>query len=449
MKNQISRRGFIAASSAIAAVAATGAEKKAAVPAAEVKKGKLITSAPMLQNHAENSMCIAFAVSDMANGFVEYSTSPDMKDAVKVKCGGYRVTDMNDLAMRIRLRNLKPATKYYYRIGADRIEFKHGYSMKITGTELDGTVRSFTTAGAKAESRFAVINDTHNHVKSMELVFNKVEEINPPCVMWNGDATNTEETFERLVATYLRPGISKKDYAAERAYCLVQGNHEYRGMANRQSERIWMFRDPEERLSRDWDLGRNFAIRQGDIAIIGLDTAEDKLDSRDVFAGLFCSEPYREAQALWLKDALERPEIKSAPHLVALCHIPIFDSRPNANPGDIRPNDGGGHASWQRTCGNLWGPLLDKAGCHLVITAHQHRYRYDAPAAGRGWGQIVGGGPELGEVVVDWKTRKTVKDATRFPTVVEGKVEGGLLKIVVHDVFNKRIVDTFEFKPRA
>ena len=166
MGNSISRRGFLAASGAVAALAAGGADTKAAVKADEPKKGKLIVSPPVLQNAAENSMCVAFAVSDMANGYVEYSTSPDMANAVKVKCGGYRVTDMNDLAMRVRLRNLKSATKYYYRIGADRIEYKHGYSMKITGTETDPEVRSFTTAGAKAESRFAVVNDTHNNFKS-------------------------------------------------------------------------------------------------------------------------------------------------------------------------------------------------------------------------------------------------------------------------------------------
>lgn len=445
--NSISRRGFLAASGAVAAVAATGAESKKDAAAKE-KKGKLIISRPMLQNAAENSVGVAFAVSDMANGYVEYSTSPDMKNAVKVKCGGYRVTDMNDVAMLVRLRKLKPATKYYYRIGADRIEFKHGYSMKIIGSEADPAVRSFVTAGAGAKSAFAVINDTHNQTKAMNLIFDKVEELDPPCVVWNGDATNSEETFAQLVSTYLAPRIERKDYASWRPYLLAQGNHEYRGMANRHSERIWMFRDPEERSSRDWDLGRNFAVRQGDIALIGLDTAEDKLDSRDVFAGLFCSEPYREAQAQWLKDALERPEIKSAPHLVAFCHIPIFDPRSNANPGDLRPNDNGGSASWQRTCGNLWGPLLEKAGCQLVVTAHQHRYRYDAPAAGRSWAQIVGGGPEL-EEVRNWKTGQVTKDKTRFPTVVEGRAEDGRLKVFVHDVFNKRVVDSFEFKARA
>ena len=33
-----------------------------------------------------------------------------------------------------------------------------------------------------------------------------------------------------------------------------------------------MYRQPEERNPRDWDLGRNFAVRLGDIALIGLDT---------------------------------------------------------------------------------------------------------------------------------------------------------------------------------
>ena len=224
MSGTISRRGFLAASGAVAALAAGGAEAKNA--AAGKKEGKLIVSPPVLQNAAENSMCVVFAVSDMANGYVEYSTSPDMSDAVKVKCGGYRVTDMNDLAMRVRLRNLKSATKYYYRIGADRIEYKHGYSMKIVGTEVDPEVRSFTTAGSAARSHFAVINDTHKQWKPFGLVVDKVEELDPAFVVWNGDCTNTEEKFQNLVDAYLTPKIAKRDYAANRPYCLAQGNHE-------------------------------------------------------------------------------------------------------------------------------------------------------------------------------------------------------------------------------
>ena len=43
----------------------------------------------------------------------------------------------------------------------------------------------------------------------------------------------------------------------------------------------------------------------------------------------------------------------------------------------------------------------------------------------------MGGGPELG-------VARGQPDATRFPTVVEGKVEDGRLRLIVHDVLNGR-----------
>lgn len=403
---------------------------------------KLIISAPMLQNPAPTSMGVAFAVSDMANGFVEYSESPDMKDAKKVKCGGFRVTDMNDKVMLVRLTRLKPATKYYYRIGADRIFYGGGYKMRIIGTECDPVVYSFVTAGENARAHFCVYNDTHAKWPEFALVADKVAELDPAAVVWNGDACNTQETIDGLVDIFLAPKIRRKDYASRIPVCLAPGNHDMRGMACRHLEKVFMFRQPEERLARDWDLGRNFAFRQGDIAMIGLDTAEDKLDSRDVFAGLFCSEPYREAQTHWLKDALERPEIKSAPYIVAFCHIPLFDSNPTHNPGDVYPNDTdprytSDFAYWQRACANMWGPLFVKAGVQLVITAHMHKYRYDAPNASRPWAHMVGGSWKLDE------------NNGRFQTVIEGKVEDGRLRVLVHDVHHRRVVEEYSYKPRV
>ena len=88
--------------------------------------GRLIASAPMLQNYASESIGVAFAVNDWANGYVLVSERPDMAGARKIKCGGYRVTDLNDRVQQIRVTGLKPATRYYYRIGADRIQYKAG-----------------------------------------------------------------------------------------------------------------------------------------------------------------------------------------------------------------------------------------------------------------------------------------------------------------------------------
>ncbi|MBE6396277.1 MAG: hypothetical protein E7046_04665, partial [Lentisphaerae bacterium] len=92
--------------------------------------GRLIASAPVLQNAAERSMGVAFAVSADASGWVEISQSPDMSGSKRVYSGGLGMMEVNDRIAQILIRDLRPATRYWYRIGADRIEYKGGYKMK-------------------------------------------------------------------------------------------------------------------------------------------------------------------------------------------------------------------------------------------------------------------------------------------------------------------------------
>lgn len=415
---------------------AEGSEENASAPAA------LIDSAPMLQNYAEDSIGVAFSVTDKANGYVIIGERSDLSDGRKVYCGGYRVTDMNSDVMLVRLTGLKPATTYYYRIGADRIHYGGGYDMKITGNEEDKHIYSFRTAGAGAKAHFCVINDTHVHWDAFEKLTAKLVALAPSCVVWNGDASNSEETVQAQKRIYLKPEITHKDYAAQTPYLFCPGNHDSRGLANRHLERVWMFRQPEERAARDWDLGRNFAVRMGDVALIGLDTAEDKMDTNPLFANLFASDSYRRAQVDWLRDALRRKDIASAPYLVALCHIPLYDADPKANPGDIAPADkdprySTDFAAWQRTCATLWAPLLQEAGCQLVITAHQHHYHYDEPTDERKWAHMVGGGPE-----------GTKKSASNFATIIEGEVKDGALVVRAYNVVKDEVIDEHTFKPR-
>ncbi len=456
----IQRREFIRAGGMLAIVGAGGravaaegaAEEKGTVPAAEgAAPAKLIVSPPVLQNAAETSIGVGFAVSAMANGYVKISSSPDMKDARLVKCGGYRVTGMDDKFILVRLTGLDPATTYYYTIGADRIDYQHGYSMKIVGSEEDPRVYSFRTLGAAALSSFCVVNDTHCRPEAFGPAVDKIAELAPSCVVWDGDACNSHETFESLLPVFYTPEIARVDYAACQPYLFVPGNHDYRGLAARHLERAMMFREMEERPPRFWDLGRNFAVRCGDIALIGLDTGEDKLDTRPSQAGLFNFAPYRLAQRDWLAEVLERPDVKSAPFVVAFCHIPLHDDNPHAHPGDVEGNGDGKYwhdfALWQRTCRNLWGPLFAKHGVQAVICAHQHRYRYDAPTEDRPWAHFVGGGPTFGP---QKKADGTVtEDPSRFPTVIEGKVEDGKLRITAHDLYHRTIAGSYLFPPRT
>lgn len=444
------RRQFLKASALVSAALATNDFAQAneiLSPLSESSQGEeenlpLLMSAPMLQNYAETSMGIAFAVSDMANGYVVYGEQPDLSDSRKVMCGGFRTTEISDRVIQVRLTGLKPSTTYYYRIGADRIQYKSGYNMRIVGNEEDEHIYHFTTAGPASRAHFCVINDTHAKWDAFAPSIDKIVQLSPSCVVWNGDASNVEETIEAQMRIFLTPNIARKDYATEIPYLFCPGNHDLRGMANRHLERVWMYRQPEERSSRDWDLGRNFAVRMGDVAMIGLDTGEDKLDTNPLFAGLFNSSAYREAQTLWLKDALCQPEIANAPYLVAFCHIPLFDRNGKHNPGDVAPADKSSqyntdYALWQRTCAKLWIPLLKAAHCQLIITGHQHFYRYNAATKSRPWAQIIGGGPYMDS------TQKG-----KFPTVIEGEVKDDKLHITVHNILSGKIQQTMTFARR-
>ena len=441
---RMDRRNFLKGAAVTAAVVGTSDWVKAAEHissfAGEEDPERLIATAPMLQNFAETSVGVAFAVNGLANGYVLIGERPDLSDARKVVCGGIRMSDIDERVIQVRITDLKPATKYYYRIGADRIHYGGGYDMKVLGTEEDPRIYSFTTAGEALRGRFCVINDTHVRWNAIGPELDKIADLAPACVIWNGDASNTEEELENLVKIYLDHPLERKDYAACTPYLFCPGNHDSRGRANRHLERVWMYRQPEERSPRDWDLGRNFAVRLGEVALIGLDTAEDKLDTNPRFAGLFKSGPYREAQTAWLKDALARPEIASAPFLVAFCHIPLHDDDPAHNPGDVAPADydpqySADFAYWQRTCARMWGPLLNEAGCQLLITAHMHKFRFDPAGPGRSWAQLVGGG-------------STMQEGDAYPTVIEGEVVNGFLRMRVHNIYAGRVQGVFLFAPR-
>jgi hypothetical protein len=256
-------------------------------------------------------------------------------------------------------------------------------------------------------------------------------------VIWNGDtARSLFDKREDMVKTYLKPG-SGEGFGASIPVLLNLGNHDYRGPASCQIDSVMMTRLPTERSARDWALQRNFAYRQGDIALIGLETGEDKPDRHPANGGYARFEQHRTAQTLWLRDQFKRPEIANAPYVVAFVHIPIFDLDPAANPGTILED----YAHWQKQCADEWGPILHENGVQLVVAGHMHRYRFDpASVTGRSWAQIVGGGPHLGQAAAE---------EGRFPSVIEGRVENGKLMVYVHNAETGAIAGRHEFSPRG
>ena len=398
----------------------------------------LKVGAPCLQAPSATSMGVSWAVSGLSKGVVEYADNPDFRNSIAVKSGGFGLVPIDISALQVRITGLKPATRYWYRtVTTPFTDYSNIYNAKL-GEPIVGKPHSFTTLGAENNGRFAMISDTHAQWKAIEMQAKHLKG-NPPAVLvWNGDATNTTQDKKTAVEIFLNQPIQYADFMADIPTAFESGNHDFRGSWISKKEEVVLPRDPSEREGSEWDLKWNFAERLGDMALIGMDTGEDKPDAHPKWFGLANFEPYRKAQAKWLEKALSRPDIASAKFKVVFCHIPLYAAPNHPDyPHDgakVDPND---YAYWSRECSALWRPLLDKAGVQLVVAGHKHRYRHDLPSPDHNWHQVVGGGPELG-------VSHGRPDPGRFPTVIEGGVVNGRLEVVIHDVFNNKVVERFE-----
>ena len=441
MSGFMTRRGFLAAGGALAAAGAVEAKQEKPSGAADRKAppkpqadpylgtggAPFKTGAPCLQAPGETTMGVSWAVSGLSKGVVEYADNPQMAGAKIAKGGGLGLVPIDISALQVRLTGLKPATKYWYRtITTPFVSYKSIYAAQL-GEPVVSPVHSFTTAGAKAEAHFCVINDTHARWPIYERLARKLKELAPAVAVWNGDATNTTQKKSEAVEIFLDPPVEDRDWSADIPVFFESGNHDFRGSWISKKEEVVLPRDPAERRGDQWDLKWNFAVRLGDVAMIGLDTGEDKPDAHPKWFGLANFEAYRVAQAKWLDGQFGRAEIASAKFKIVFCHIPLCAAKGSSDyPRDgvkIDPHD---YARWSRECAGLWGPILTRERVDLVVCGHTHQFRFDEPTAERPWAQIVGGGPAAGDA--------SDIERGRFPTVVEGRVEGGRLHVAVHDV---------------
>ena len=439
--NGVSRRGFLVGTGALAAAttasrggAAEAGSASARDPFLGTQGAPLAVGCPNLQAPGETTMGVTWRVSGLAKGVVEYADNPAFANARIARPGGYGLVPIDVAALAVRLEGLRPATRYYYRtVTTPFTDYRNIYDAKL-GAPIVSKTYSFTTLGAGAKTHFCMMSDTHGQWKPFEMIAKKVKELSPAALVWNGDATNTTQKKETAVEIFLDPPVKSRDYAATIPVLFESGNHDFRGSWISKKEEVIQPRHPAERRGDQWDLKWNFAVRLGEMALIGMDTGEDKPDAHPKWFGLANFEPYRRAQAAWLAEQVARPEIASAKFKVLFCHIPLFAAKDHPDyPHDGVKVDPEDYAYWSRECHDLWVPILEKAGVQLVVCGHKHRFRFDAPTADRPWAQVVGGGPELG-------VTRGKPDAGRFPTVVEGTVENGRLRLLVHDVFNGRVV---------
>ena len=410
--------------------------------AASAAEPPAVAGEPFLGAASGSSVAVSWAVPFLATGGVDIGEKPDLSDARHVKSGEMPLAGLDDKSLQARIDGLRPATRYWYRtVTQEVVSERNPHAARIkAGRRVNGRIHSFVTPGSAAESRFAVINDTHMNRDAFKCVTEKLRELRPPVIVWNGDALNCTEEKATAVRAFLSPDVPAKDFASESPVLFLPGNHDFEGQYAGHLDEVVPSRAAAEHEGRFAALKWNFAVRQGEIALIGMDTGEGMHDDDVRLCGLGTFSAYRALQAEWLEAALARPEIASAPYAAMFCHIPLFNSGPNPN-GCEKPLRRG-CASWIRECNESWGPILDRYGVQLVICGHEHLHRWDDSVPGHRWSQVLGGGPEMGYGA------GYVKDDRYCPTVIEGAVRDGRLVVTAYDAWRGKVLSERRFPSR-
>ena len=158
------------------------------------------------------------------------------------------------------------------------IDFAGPYKIR-RGEPVAGEVRRYTPpAPDAAEASFAVLNDTHEKVPVLAALTAVLAKSPADFTVWNGDVFDDVNGDEQIVANVLRPAGAA--YAAERPVLFVPGNHDHRGVLARGLARAFTPWPAEP------ECPRCFAVRHGPLALVGLDTGEDKPDDHPSFLGL-------------------------------------------------------------------------------------------------------------------------------------------------------------------
>lgn len=269
--------------------------------------------------------------------------------------------------------------------------------------------RSKTLSGEAPETHFSVWNDTHDHAETIQKL-HSVRRTEDDFLFWNGDLTNNVSRREQLPGLFVSPrGV---DLAEGLPILLSRGNHDVRGLwANKMIDYVGF-------LS-----GRPlYSFRTGPVAVIVLDTGEDKPDSHRSFHGVAAFEPLIQEQAKWLETATQEPEIHDAPYRLVFCHIPLrwVDESP-INYAK------GGFDKYSRRGREAWADALKRWRAQIVISGHTHKPTWLPPTAEFPFGQLIGGGPKVERATVIRGDADTKKLTLR----IESLKDGGLINEVV------------------
>lgn len=351
------------------------------------------TTAPSLQYPSATGVTLAIGVNRPSTAWIEYGETEQLGRVATGSQHGLHPFDA--IAHRVRLEELRPGQRYFYRVCASPIDFVTAYDIRRGDPVATGVFQFRTLDPEAAQARFVVWNDTHENAATLARLTELTPPLAPDFLVWNGDIPNDNYREDRMVESYV--GANGQPFTREVPLVYVRGNHDTRGPAARSLPRL--LEPPGGRFY--------YSFRQGPLAGVVLDAGEDKPDTEKVYAGLGDFVAYRREQTAWLEAELKKPHLRQARFRVAFCHIPFWwkDQNVFGDPTDPR---------------SAWHRLLARAKFSAVISGHTHQHGLFPPDRDRPYAQMVGGShkPEAATLI---HGVVTAKELTLRMTALDGR----------------------------
>ncbi|MCK0192350.1 FN3 domain-containing metallophosphoesterase family protein [Arenibacter sp. F20364] len=318
-----------------------------------------ISHGPYLQYVTSNEVTIGWSTSKNTISWVEYYVEDGSNFYQKER---EKIFDASDglknisLLHSVTLKNLKPGTKYAYRIYSQEVKEDRSFGKTVATRVYKREPLYFTTQPLKKDQiSVVVLSDMHENTAKVGSLLKGVEWDKTDFVLLDGDFVDSFESESDLYGGVLDTCVNI--FAQKKPLVIVRGNHETRGIKAHELKKYFHF--PEDKYYYTYKIGNTFFII--------LDSGEDKADSDIEYNGFADFDAYRSEQAKWLSEVVKSDEFKNAEHKIAFMHIPPYDdNRGQEWHGDLEVR-------------LKFVPILNKAGIDLMVSGHTHHFSFQTP----------------------------------------------------------------------
>ena len=323
-------------------------------------KGIKVTHGPWICDMDSTGVTIVWVTDVPGISYVEMAT--DSTDHFYSKTrkryyaaeAGRRI--LTDSVHCIRIRGLKPDSKYRYRVVTQALkDWCNDDWVTLGGLAWSDVWKKkpyeFKTYPAKPrEITFLVLNDIHERPQFMKELCKNVDLKKLDFVLLNGDMSNRIRSQKHIMDAYLDTCVSM--FATDVPLFFNRGNHELRG-------------EFADYLNRYFPTNNGKYYRLQHVAgvdFLFIDSGEDKPDADLEYCGIVECDQYREEQERWLRSLQEEKKIGKYP-IVVFSHMPPT----------LKNWHGPLHMQETLT------PELNKMNVSVMLSGHLHRFDYQEP----------------------------------------------------------------------